>query len=163
MSLPGGHLKSLGGGWFGLLLGACLAGELGVAGAPEGWDAWMFFSSEKSCFITSKKLVNGLPRYTDGKKTRERENKQRMSNGVTARRGGDGGMRRGLELEKRRLLSQAKGRGRGLGVWDRWRLRSKGISSTKLSQCDTLTQVTRNNGPTTTHQAKILQISLKLT
>lgn len=82
----------------GLLLGACLAGELGVAGAPGEWDAWMFFSSEKSCLITSKKLLNGLPTQTGRKEqNRERENKQQMSNEVNVRRGGggggDGGMR----------------------------------------------------------------------
>lgn len=61
---------------------------LGVPGVPgELCDAWLFFSSEKSCLITSKKLLNGLPRYKDGKKRKkERENKQRMSNGVNVRR-----------------------------------------------------------------------------
>lgn len=100
----------------GLLLGACLAGELGVAGAPGEWDAWMFFSSEKSCLITSKKLLNGLPTQTGRKEKtkRERENKQQMSNGVNVRRegGGDGGMRGGVELEERRLFSPGK---RGIG------------------------------------------------
>lgn len=76
MSLPEGHLESLGGGWLGLLPGACLAGELGVAGAPGEWDAWMFFSSEKSCLITSKKLLNGLPTQTGRKEQREREREQ---------------------------------------------------------------------------------------
>lgn len=71
----------------GLLLGAC------VAGAPGEWDAWMFFSSEKSCLITSKKLLNGLPTQTGRKEKTERENKQ-MSNEVNVRRGGgDGGGR----------------------------------------------------------------------
>lgn len=76
MSLPGAHLESVGGVWVeGLLLGACLAGELGVAGAPGEWDAWMFLSSEKSCLITSKKLLNGLP--TQMERREERENKKR--------------------------------------------------------------------------------------
>lgn len=89
-----------------------MAGELGVAGAPGEWDAWMFFSSEKSCLITSKKLLNGLPTQTGRKEKKERENKQQMSNGVNGRRGGgDGGMSRGLELEKRRLLSRGRGTG----------------------------------------------------
>lgn len=121
MSLPGGHLESLGGGWLGLLLGACLAGELGVAGAPGEWDAWMFFSSEKSCLITSKKLLNGLPTQMGRKEKtkRERENKQQMSNEVNVRRrrgggGGDGGMRGGVEAEERRLVSRGGGR-RGNG------------------------------------------------
>lgn len=65
LSLPGGHLESVGGG---------LAGELGVAGAPGGCDAWMFFSSEKSCLITSKKLLKGLPTQT-GRKETERANR----------------------------------------------------------------------------------------
>lgn len=62
-----------------------MAGELGVAGAPAGeWDAWALFSSEKSCLITSKKLLNGLPTQTGRRETdtRERENKQPMSHEV---------------------------------------------------------------------------------
>lgn len=62
MSLPGGHLESLGGGWLGLLLGACLAGELGVAGAPGEWDAWMFFSSEKKLFNYVKEVTQRAAR-----------------------------------------------------------------------------------------------------
>lgn len=63
-----------------------------MAGAPGEWDAWMFFSSEKSCLITSKKLLNGLPTQTGRKEqNRERENKQQMSNEVNVRRGGGGG------------------------------------------------------------------------
>lgn len=50
-----------------------MAGELGVAGAPGEWGAWMFFSSEKSCLITSKKLLNGLPTQTGRKEKTERE------------------------------------------------------------------------------------------
>lgn len=65
LSLPGGHLESVGGG---------LAGELGVVGAPGECDAWMFFSSEKSCLITSKKLLKGLPTQM-GRKETERANR----------------------------------------------------------------------------------------
>lgn len=67
-----------------------------MAGAPGEWDAWMFFSSEKSCLITSKKLLNGLPTQTGRKEQTERENKQ-MSNGVNGRRGGGDGGREGEE------------------------------------------------------------------
>lgn len=74
-SLLEGHLDSLEGGWLGLLLGACLAGELAVEGAPGECDAWRFFSSEKSCLITSKKLLNGLPTQT-GRKEKNTERKQ---------------------------------------------------------------------------------------
>lgn len=54
-----------------------MVGELGVA--PGEWDAWMFFSSEKSCLITSKKLLNGLPTQTGRKEKRERE-RERTNN-----------------------------------------------------------------------------------
>lgn len=46
--------------------------ELGVTGAPGGWDAWRVLSSEKSCLITSKKLLNGLPTQTGRKEKRDK-------------------------------------------------------------------------------------------
>lgn len=51
-----------------------------LEGVPWGKGTWPFFSSEKSCLITSKKLLNGLPRYTDGKKRGEREEKREQTN-----------------------------------------------------------------------------------
>lgn len=57
-----------------------------LVGVPDGKGTCPFFSSEKSWFITSKKLLRGLPRYTDGEEKRgqkkgKRENK-RMNNGL---------------------------------------------------------------------------------
>lgn len=70
LSLPvGGVLESLGGVW------ACLAGGLVAAAPPGAWDGEVFLSSEKSCLITSKKLLNGLPTQRE----REKENRQEMS------------------------------------------------------------------------------------
>lgn len=66
---------------------ACLAGELGVAAPPGVWDGERFLSSEKSCLITSKKLLNGLPTQTEEDK-RERENRQEMSREVSGMEGG---------------------------------------------------------------------------
>lgn len=104
-----------------------MAGELGVAGAPGEWDAWMFFSSEKSCLITSKKLLNGLPTQTGRKEETERENKQQMSNEVNVTGGGDGGMRGGVELEERRLFSR-----QGWSGWRKERWRQKEPIQVKL-------------------------------
>lgn len=43
-----------------------------MAAPPGVWDGERFLSSEKSCLITSKKLLNGLPTQTEEDK-RERE------------------------------------------------------------------------------------------
>lgn len=59
-----------------------------MEGVPEGWGTCPFFSSEKSCLITSKKLLIGLPRYTDRKKRGQKGGKRRkrtnklINNGV---------------------------------------------------------------------------------
>lgn len=45
---------------------------LGGTGAPGGWDAGTVLSSEKSCLITSKKLLNGLPTQTGRKENRDK-------------------------------------------------------------------------------------------
>lgn len=63
-----------------------MAGELGVAAPPGVWDGERFLSSEKSCLITSKKLLNGLPTQTEEDK-RERENRQEMSPEVSGMEG----------------------------------------------------------------------------
>lgn len=59
--------------------------ELGVTGAPGGWDV---LSSEKSCLITSKKLLNGLPTQTGRKEKRDKQ----MNNEVNERKRVDSGM-----------------------------------------------------------------------
>lgn len=51
-----------------------LAGVLGAGAACP------VFSSEKSCLITSKKLLNGLPGYTE-QKTREKKGRERGGEG----------------------------------------------------------------------------------
>lgn len=56
-----------------------------MAGVLGAWAACPFFSSEKSCLITSKKLLNGLPGYTEQKtkeKTRKKKQKKRKRKGV---------------------------------------------------------------------------------
>ena len=47
-----------------------------MAGVLGAWAACPFFSSEKSCLITSKKLLNGLPGYTE-QKTKEKKEKRK--------------------------------------------------------------------------------------
>lgn len=47
-----------------------------MAGVLGAWAACPFFSSEKSCLITSKKLLNGLPGYTE-QKTKEKKEKKK--------------------------------------------------------------------------------------
>jgi ribosomal protein S17E len=56
------------------------------------WAACPFFSSEKSCLITSKKLLNGVPGYTEQKTKREKRKK--------------GGGGKGREGEKERKNKQ---------------------------------------------------------
>lgn len=51
-----------------------------MAGVLGAWAACPFFSSEKSCLITSKKLLNGLPGYTE-QKTKEKEKKGEKEEG----------------------------------------------------------------------------------
>lgn len=55
--------------------GQCLDGVLQAKGT------WPFFSSEKSCLITSKKLLNGLPRCTQAGEEEEKEQKKRNTRG----------------------------------------------------------------------------------
>lgn len=66
-----------------------------MAGMLGAWAACPFFSSEKSCLITSKKLLNGLPGCTEqrqkkkrkerkgGREGGKRENNRRMNQGPT--------------------------------------------------------------------------------
>lgn len=88
LALSARHLESLGSG-------SCRGCLLGV---PGGWSTWLFISSEKSCLITSKKLLNGLPRYTDGKRKKKEKEKERtgkqMNNGLYTRRNGQRNMKR---------------------------------------------------------------------
>lgn len=48
-----------------------------LEGVPGGYGTCPFFSSEKSCLITSKKLLNGLPRYTDKEEERTKKRGKR--------------------------------------------------------------------------------------
>lgn len=52
-----------------------------MAGVLGAGAACPFFSSEKSCVITSKKLLSGLPGYTEQKTKRRREKEKEKKKG----------------------------------------------------------------------------------
>ena len=103
---------------------------LRLAGVLGAWAACPFFSSEKSCLITSKKLLNGLPGCTE-QKTKEKKKREKRREGgkreqQTNERKACEGVRVGERVSGAAAASRAGGRwgleASGLrgGTWDRW-------------------------------------------
>jgi hypothetical protein len=70
------------------------------------WAACPFFSSEKSCLITSKKLLNGLPGYTEQKTKKKKKQTREKKKGGRER--GREGRREREQTNERRGLDERK-------------------------------------------------------
>lgn len=138
----------MGGAGPGLLPEACLVGELGGAGAPGGWGAGTFFSSEKSCLITSKKLLKGLPTQTGRRTEREQTTDEHEAN---ERRGAGGGRPEGRSRVERReegpAPASAAGRNEAAKMFY-WRTSASCSSEAEVKHSELSTHLLRNGrGP----------------